>query len=71
MMKKRVYKKGNKRKNKGNKLNDNEKEELSKYEKKGKRCLCNNLDDEKKNILKKRRLQNKKKSLITFTMMKK
>ena len=50
MMKKRVYKKGNKRKNKGNKLNDNEKEELSKYEKKGKKCLCNNLDDEKKRI---------------------
>ena len=46
-LKKRVTKE---KKAKGNNLGNNEKEQLRKYEKKGKKIMCDHLDDEKKNI---------------------
>ena len=49
MMKKRVYKKRGQQRNKGNpdNLDDIEKEQLKKYKKKGKKVICDSLDDEK------------------------
>ena len=47
ILKKRVTKE---KKAKGNNLGNNEKEQLRKYEKKGKKIMCDHLDDEKKNI---------------------
>ena len=53
MMKKKDYleKEDNKRKKeRRDSVNDDEKEQLQKYEKKGKKVMCDNLDDEKEII---------------------
>ena len=51
MMRKEYLKEDNKRKKeKYDRLNDNEKEQWRKYEKKGKGVMCDSLDNEKKNI---------------------
>ena len=47
ILKKRATKE---KKAKGNNLGDNEKEQLRKYGKKGKKIMCDNLDDEKRKI---------------------
>ena len=46
-MKKKVNKR---KKEKCDNLDDNEKEQLRKYEKKGKKVLCQNLNDEKRSF---------------------
>ena len=49
---KKVYKKEDNKKKKEKHVNlvDSEKEQLQKYEKEGKKVMCHNLDDEKRNI---------------------
>ena len=67
-MKKRSILKKKKRVN----LGYNEKEQLRKCEKKGKKVMRDNVDDEEKEHLKKRGQQKKiKKSVITSVIMKK
>ena len=49
--KKNIKKKDNKRKRaKRDSLDESEKEQLRKYEKEGKKVICDNFDDEKRNI---------------------
>ena len=66
IMKDNSWKNKKKKKEKDYNLNVNEKEQLRKYEKKGKKVICDNLDDgKKKDILKNRTTKGKKRSLIT------
>ena len=52
-------------------LDDDEKDQLRKYEKKRKKVMRDNLDNEKKDYLKKRTIDKNRKGVITWTMMRK
>ena len=66
-----MKKEDNKRKKeKHDNLDDNKKEELRKYEKEGKKVMRDNLNANEKEETKKED-NNKKKSVITLTIMKK
>ena len=72
-MKKRLFKKRGQQKKKGKacNLDDDEKDQLRKYEEERKKVMRDNLDDNEKEHLRKEDIERKKERCVTWTMMRK